>query len=129
MTGHGPEKLLEVDNGLSHGLGEGCVLSSCHANGYPEQFGFAIEYTDAMGNLRYYETDFVAVTTEETHYLIETRGLEEVNVAKKDRAAGLWCENATSLTGKPWAYVKVQQAEYNSLQPTLFSDVLVLASR
>ncbi len=28
----------------------------------PEQFGFAIEYTDNMGNLRYYEPDFVAVT-------------------------------------------------------------------
>jgi type III restriction enzyme len=92
----------------------------------PEQFGFAIEYTDAMGNLRYYEPDFVAVTRDEMHYLIETKGLEDVNVANKDRAAQLWCENATLLTGKPWAYIKVQQAEYNSLQPALFADVLVL---
>src|SRR5262249_11186619 len=36
----------------------------------PEQFGFAIEYTDAVGNLRYYEPDFVAVTTEGTCYLL-----------------------------------------------------------
>ena len=27
----------------------------------PEQFAFAIDYTDAVGNLRYYEPDFVAV--------------------------------------------------------------------
>ncbi len=27
----------------------------------PEQFGFVIEYTDAMGNLRHYEPDFVVV--------------------------------------------------------------------
>src|SRR5439155_19559580 len=36
----------------------------------PEQFGFAIEYTDAIGNLRYYEPDFVAVTTHKIHHLI-----------------------------------------------------------
>jgi type III restriction enzyme len=93
----------------------------------PEQFGFAIEYTDNMGNLRYYEPDFVAVTGDRTNYLIETKGLEDVNVASKDRAASLWCENATLLTGKPWQYLKVQQAEYNSLQPALFADLLVLA--
>src|SRR5262249_12638095 len=28
----------------------------------PEQFGFAIEYTDSGGNLRYYEPDFVVLT-------------------------------------------------------------------
>ena len=27
----------------------------------PEQFGFAIEYTDSAGNLRYYQPDFVAL--------------------------------------------------------------------
>jgi type III restriction enzyme len=93
----------------------------------PEQFGFVIEYTDATGNLRYYEPDFVAVTHEGGHYLLETKGLEDVNVAYKDRAARLWCENATLLTGNPWTYLKVLQSEYNSLQPTRFADLLVLA--
>ena len=93
----------------------------------PEQFRFAIDYTDAVGNLRYYEPDFVAVTTDASHYLLETKGLEDVNVASKDRAAQFWCENATRLTGNPWSYLKVRQTDYNSLQPTLFSDLLVLA--
>jgi type III restriction enzyme len=92
----------------------------------PERFGFAIEYTDARGNLRYYEPDFVAVTTEEQHYLIETKGLEDVNVTYKDRPAQLWCENATMLTGHPWTYVKVRQPDYESLQPTLFADLMAL---
>lgn len=63
----------------------------------PPQFGFAIEYTDNMSNLRYYEPDFVAITTDGLHYLIETKGLEDINVANKDRAAQLWSENATTL--------------------------------
>jgi len=80
-----------------------------------------------VGNLRYYEPDFVAVTEDAAHYLLETKGLEDVNAAPKDRAAHLWCENATKLTGSPWAYLKVRQ-EYTGLQPTLFSDLLVLAT-
>jgi hypothetical protein len=94
----------------------------------PEPFGFAIEYTDAVGNLRYYEPDFIAVTTDEMRYLIETKGLEDVNVANKDRAARLWCENAIGLTGTPWTYLKVRQGEYESLQPAQFADLLVLRS-
>ncbi|HJT78147.1 MAG TPA: hypothetical protein VJ739_13165, partial [Gemmataceae bacterium] len=93
----------------------------------PERFGFVIEYTDAAGNLRYYEPDFVAVTADGAHYLIETKGLEDVNVAHKDRAARLWCESATQLTGTPWEYVKVPQEDYTRLQPTHFADLLVLA--
>lgn len=92
----------------------------------PEQFGFTIEYTDNMGNLRFYEPDFVVLTSDGTHFIAETKGLEDVNVANKDRAAQLWCENTTSLTGKPWAYVKVLQTAYKQLQPTRFEDLLVL---
>ena len=95
----------------------------------PEQFGFAIEYTDNAGNLRYYEPDFVVLTTDGTHYIVETKGLEDINVANKDRAAKLWCENTTKLTGKPWAYLKVLQTAYKQLQPTRFEDLLVLDQR
>ena len=92
----------------------------------PPQFGFAIEYMDNMSNLRYYEPDFVAATADAVHYIVETKGLEDVNVINKDRAAQLWCENASSLTGKPWAYLKVRQKEFTSLQPSSFIDLLVL---
>ncbi len=95
----------------------------------PEQFGFAIEYTDATNNLRYYEPDFVAITSNQVRYLIETKGREDVDVANKDRAATLWCENATRLTETQWQYVKVPQKEYESLQPTEFADLLVFAQR
>jgi len=94
----------------------------------PEPFHFVIEYTDSVGNLRYYEPDFVAVTTDGVHHLIETKGMEDVNVANKDRAAQLWCENATLLTSTPWAYIKVRQADFYSLQPTEFSDLVALGS-
>ena len=91
----------------------------------PDLFGFAIEYTDSNNNLRYYEPDFVAVTTEGAHYLVDTKGREDVDVANKDRAASLWSENATRLTGTNWKYIKVPQMEYERLQPDEFVDLIV----
>ena len=85
--------------------------------------------TDAAANLRYYCPDFVAVLASGEHYLLETKGAETIEVAYKDRAAENWAENATRLTGQPWGYVKVPQAEFNELQPTEFADLLVFAKR
>jgi type III restriction enzyme len=69
----------------------------------------------------------VVVLADGTHFLAETKGQENVDVAHKDRAAQLWCENATLLTGTQWRYVKVPQAEFGKLQPTEFADLLVFA--
>ena len=89
----------------------------------PERFEFVIEYMDSATNLRHYEPDFVVVTTDGTHWLIETKGQEDVNVTHKDQAARLWCENATRLTGQRWEYRKVPQKEYEQLQPTAFAEL------
>jgi type III restriction enzyme len=94
----------------------------------PEQFGFAIEYTDAASNLRYYRPDFVAVTTDGVHHLIETKGREDLDVQHKDRTAQLWCENATNLTGVQWEYVKVPQTGFGKLKPDEFSDLQVFTA-
>jgi type III restriction enzyme len=89
----------------------------------PGRFGFAIEYTDNATNLRFYEPDFVAVDTSGAHYVIETKGREDIDVAHKDRAAVIWCENATLLTDTVWSYIKVPQKEFGDLQPSDLADV------
>ncbi len=94
----------------------------------PQQFGFSIEYTDNNANLRYYYPDFVIKTDLNEMWLVETKGQESLEVAFKDRAAQLWCENATKLTGEQWRYVKVPQKEYQRLQPVEFYDLLTFVS-
>ncbi len=89
----------------------------------PVRFGFVIEYTDSAASLRYYEPDFVAVGANAEHLLIETKGREDVDVAFKDRAARIWCENATLLTGVSWSYLKVPQAEFERLRASDLSDL------
>ncbi|MBA3948044.1 MAG: DEAD/DEAH box helicase family protein [Herpetosiphonaceae bacterium] len=93
----------------------------------PEQFGFAIEYVDQASNMRYYYPDFVARLETGDHWLIETKGAETLEVAHKDRAALLWCENATMLTGVVWNYLKVPQKEFERLQPADFLDLTALS--
>jgi type III restriction enzyme len=95
----------------------------------PSQFRFAIEYTDSASNLRFYEPDFVAVLSDRSHRLIETKGLEDVDVAHKDRAAKIWCENATLLTGTSWTYLKVMQKDYVKLHPSEFGEIEVAFSQ
>lgn len=92
----------------------------------PDPFGFSIPYTDTALNLRYYEPDFVAVLGDGAHYVIETKGREDVDVQHKDRAATQWCEHASSLTGTAWRYVKVPQGAFESMRPERFEDLLYL---
>ncbi len=80
-------------------------------------FGFSIKYTDAGVNLRNYEPDFIAVDDDGTHWILETKGQEDIHVAHKDRAAELWCENASALTGTNWRYLIVKQKAYEELAP------------
>jgi type III restriction enzyme len=92
----------------------------------PDSFGFVIEYTDGASNLRNYYPDFVAIANDGVHWLIETKGAETEEVTFKDRAATLWCENATALTGMQWRYLKVKQRDFKQLQPDSLSDLTAL---
>lgn len=88
----------------------------------PMNFGFTIPYTDSAGNLRHYYPDFVVVDYADVHYLVETKGREDTEVRNKDRAATIWADSATQLTGNQWRYVKVMQKTFNDLQPVSFED-------
>jgi type III restriction enzyme len=67
----------------------------------------------------------VAVLADGSHRLIETKGLEGPDVVHKDRAARLWCANATQLTEGEWRYLKVPQAGFEKLQPAAYADLVV----
>lgn len=88
----------------------------------PRQFGFSIPYTDTRGNLRHYYPDFVVVDDNEVSYLVETKGLEDIEVERKDRSATIWAEQATALTGQEWRYVKVLQIDFEAQAPATFAD-------
>ncbi len=92
----------------------------------PMRFGFSIEYLDDAGNLRLYHPDWVARSDDGTMLLLETKGYVGAEVAQKDRAATIWCENATTLSGATWRYRRINQRDFEKLNPRHVSDLDVL---
>ena len=89
----------------------------------PEQFGFCIQYTDTLANIRNYFPDFIAVTEDGTKWIIETKGREDIEVRLKDNSAINWCDSASSLTKDNWKYLKVPQKEFEKLHPDSFEEL------
>lgn len=76
------------------------------------KIGFFVEYRDSDGNLRLYYPDFVILTMNNGHLIVETKGREDVNVEHKDRRIKLWCEDATKLTKSKWAFKRIDQKDF-----------------
>ena len=89
----------------------------------PTQFGFCIQYTDTLANIRNYFPDFIARLANGSHWIIETKGREDIDVKLKDNAAISWCAHATELTGTHWKYMKVLQKEFETLHPEDFAEL------
>ncbi|MFN0175504.1 MAG: DEAD/DEAH box helicase family protein [Saprospiraceae bacterium] len=90
----------------------------------PELFGFCIQYTDTLANIRNYFPDFIARLSDGSHWLIETKGREDIEVAMKDNAAQNWCDTATELTDVQWNYIKVLQKDFEKLRPESFEELM-----
>lgn len=79
-----------------------------------KKLGLTLDYQSVKGHFRLYEPDFVVRLTNGDHWLVETKGQEDAEVARKDARARIWCRDATELTQttdtpQRWQYVKIQQ--------------------
>lgn len=74
---------------------------------------FALEYISRSGALRYYYPDFVVRLDDDTCAVMETKGMEDLDVALKDQRARRWCRDASQLSGRTWRYAKVPQAAFD----------------
>lgn len=92
----------------------------------PEQFGFCVQYTDTIANIRNYYPDFIAISIDNTNWILETKGREDIEVGLKDNAATNWCNTATELTGENWSYLKVGQKEFEGLHPESFEELIAV---
>ncbi len=71
--------------------------------------GFSVNYIGDSGGIRKYLPDFVIRTSSGMMYVVETKGLETVEVPRKDARMRQWCKTASELTGEDWRYVKVME--------------------
>jgi len=83
----------------------------------PNKKTFQIDYRAGVEE-KPYEPDFVA-ETKDAYYLCEPKAESEVGdevVQAKAKAAATWCENASTVSSKPWVYLLVPHTAVNDSQ-------------
>ncbi len=73
------------------------------------KIGFCLEYRSTSGQLRLYFPDFIVKTKKKGFYLVETKGLVDVDVPQKDERAKQWCRDVSKLTKTKWNFVRIDQ--------------------
>lgn len=84
----------------------------------------SIEYLDSETNLRFYEPDFVAIDENGVHWLLETKGREDLDVQFKNKRTEKWCQDATEMSGTEWRFLMIPQKQYEKLAPQNFTDLV-----
>jgi len=70
---------------------------------------FSLEYRTAGGRLAYYYPDFAVRLTDGAHLIVETKGLVDVDVPRKDERAVRWASDASASSGVRWSYLRVDE--------------------
>ncbi len=86
--------------------------------------GFKIDYVKADGDLSNYVPDFLVKTADNTVWVIETKGLEELDLPRKMARLRQWCTDATQASqaegGPAYRFVYVDQQGYERNPPKTF---------
>jgi type III restriction enzyme len=90
---------------------------------HQQTINFRITYIDTNGFVRSYIPDFIA-RTEDTFYVIETKGREDVDVKLKDKRAEEWCKQVSKLTKVDWVYKRIDQVRFEKARFTRLNDLL-----
>jgi hypothetical protein len=56
--------------------------------------------------------------------LLETKGREDLDVARKDARAEQWCADVTTLTGTTWRYKKIPQKEFERIRAQSLTELV-----
>jgi len=88
-----------------------------------EHMHFFIEYISSQGGMRYYYPDFIVQATDGDMFLVETKGIEDIEVPIKDNRARKWCHDVADLTGQPWYYVKIPWKVFQETTATTFDGL------
>ena len=82
-----------------------------------------IDYLAMGGRLAFYKPDFFVRSKDGAGYLVETKGREDRDVARKARAAVAWCEAASTDKYK-WEYIYVPQGVFERITGDSLADVV-----
>ena len=80
-----------------------------------QRINFKLDYVDAEGRIRDYYPDFIVKLANDTTYVVETKGLEDLDVPLKMARLKAWCDDINKQQERRFDFVFVPQAEFESL--------------
>lgn len=85
---------------------------------------FKIDYVNANGNISNYYPDFVVKKSEKEIFIIETKGLEDLDVPLKTRRLEQWCNDANNAQSDVrYDFVFVDEENFKKYSPKSFNEL------
>jgi len=86
---------------------------------------FKLDYVNADGDISNYYPDFIVKLTEGKVVVVETKGLEDLDVPLKMKRLSHWCEDANEISNDGvYDFVFVDEESFHFYQPTTFQQLL-----
>lgn len=87
--------------------------------------GFKLDYVNSKGGLTHYIPDFFVKLADGQYYIVETKGLEELDLPLKMERLQQWCKDVNaSQDNTIWDYVYVDQTGFESYEPGSFGALV-----
>ena len=86
---------------------------------------FKIDYVNANGDISNYYPDFIVKKSEKEIYIIETKGLEDLDVPLKIKRLKQWCVDINKIQSSvKYDFIFVDEEGFNKYQPKKFRELL-----
>jgi len=86
---------------------------------------FKLDYVNADGDIRNYYPDFIVKISETETFIIETKGLEDLDVPYKMQRLKQWCEDINKIQSEiNYDFVYVDEEGFNKYKPKNFKELI-----
>jgi len=86
---------------------------------------FKLDYVNATGGIANYYPDFIVRLADDRIFIVETKGLEDLDVPLKTQRLRQWCEDINKAQAEViYDFVFVDQESYDKYQPTSFQHLI-----
>jgi len=86
---------------------------------------FKLDYVNADGDISNYYPDFIVKLSDKRIVIVETKGLEDLDVPLKMARLRQWCEDINRVqTDVEYDFVYVDEESFEKYKPTSFKQLL-----
>jgi len=95
-----------------------------YAKNYPAVH-FNLDYVNSAGNISHYYPDFFVKTGEQDMFIVETKGLEDLDVPLKMERLKKWCADINQSQKKiKFDFVFVDEEDFEKYKPNSFKELV-----